>query len=38
MALEPSKIQEMISIVQKFIPGWTSFSHPRFEEEEVNYV
>lgn len=37
MALDPSKIQEMISIVQKAIPGWTGFSHPRFEEEEVNY-
>jgi hypothetical protein len=37
MSIDPSKTQEIISIVERAIPGWTGFSDPRFEEEEVNY-
>jgi hypothetical protein len=37
MALDPLIIQEMTSIVKSVIPGWSGFSHPRFEEEEVIY-
>jgi len=37
MSIDASKIQEIIAIVNKVIPGWTGFSDPRFEEEEVNY-
>jgi len=37
MALDKEKTNELISLVHKRIPNWTSFSDPRFEKDEVDY-
>ena len=37
MLIGPKKIQAILDLVEQIIPGWTGFTDPKFEEEEVTY-
>lgn len=37
MTIEPRKIQELLTLVNRRFPGWTGFKDPRFVEEEIGY-
>ena len=37
MAIDKSKIDELLSLLKKKFPDWDNFSHPGFIHEEVEY-
>ena len=37
MDLNPERIRHVLSLVQQQYPGWSGFSDPRFQENEVHY-
>jgi hypothetical protein len=37
MAIDPHKIQELVSLIRKDYPNWNSFSDPAFVKEEIVY-